>query len=255
MSLSPAERRRCRRPPGSSRGSPAPRSSRSSWSSCAYASGCASGGPYRSRAPSHGQLAQPAHLGVPGRHRVRRAAAARPGAGRRRVRAPNSAACATAPGYAANRRRHLRAAAQVGGGRRRAASRRSRPGCAGPGPRPARWPAGAGPGWRSARCWWPPSAARPRRPARRARRCGRRRRGAPWSVSSTATVSAPNSAVSRSSSRAAASTPLGEQRRRHVPLAAAGQHQHVVAQLGGDLLQVAVDRAALLPAGAAGPGR
>ncbi|GAB3941434.1 hypothetical protein GCM10027614_26740 [Micromonospora vulcania] len=39
-----------------------------------------------------------------------------------------------------------------------------------------------------------------------------------------------------------------------MPLAAAGQHQHVVAQLGGDLLQLPVDRTALLSAAQLGAG-
>ena len=103
----------------------------------------------------------------------------------------------------------LGAAAQVGGGRRPAASRRSRRGCAGPGPRPGRWPAGAGPGRGSGRCWWRPASA-PARTASAARASLRAESsGSPWSHSSTATLSRPKSALSRRSSAAAAAGPVG----------------------------------------------
>ena len=85
------------------------------------------------------------------------------------------------------------------------------------------------------------------RPARRARRCARRRAGRRGRSARPPRRRAPNRATSRSSSARAACLAAGGQRRGHVPLAAAGEHQHVVAQRLGHLLQV-VDRAALLPA-------
>ena len=53
---------------------------------------------------------------------------------------------------------------------RAAANRRPRPGCAGPGPPPAPWPAGTAPAWRSGRRCWRPWAARRRRRGRPGRR-------------------------------------------------------------------------------------
>ena len=164
-------------------------------------SGCASGGPYRSGAPCVGQLAQPGHLGVPGRHRVRRAACgatscrskaqlrAELGGPRHRTRvARRTGRAISAP---------LRRWAVAAGGQPAVDLVQAAPG-------PDRGERGGQPAprraWRSARCWWRPSAARPRRPARPARRCGRRRAGRRGRSARPPRCSAPNSAVSRSSS-------------------------------------------------------
>ena len=117
------------------------------------------------------------------------------------------------------------------GGRRRppAASRPGRRGCAGPAPRPARWPAAAGRAWRSGRCWWPPAAGPPARPAWPGRRCGPSRAGRRGRTARPTTLSAPNTSTSRASSRAAAAGPSLDQRPGHRSLAAPGEHQPVAA--------------------------
>ena len=123
----------------------------------------------------------------------------------------------------------------------------ARRGCAGRVRPPSPRPAGAAPGWRGGRCRPRRPAGRGRRPARPAASLVSSAAGCGLGDSSTTTWSSPNSAVSRSSSSAAAGRPVGRQGRAHRALAAAGQHHPVAATALGQLVEV-VDRAALLVA-------
>ena len=117
-----------------------------------------------------------------------------------------------------------------------------------------RWPAGAGPGWRSGRCWWPPGP-RPGSTASSARASLRAESsGSPWSHSSTATWSRPNG---RSAGRAPGPRRAGPSAVRaggQGPLAAPGQDQPVPAVPVGQRVE-GDDRACPSPRRPAGPRR
>ena len=157
----------------------------SSWSICAHA--------FRLAAPSPaGVDAAPRPVAV-GSPPPRPAAAGSPSRRARRDRGTAGAGAPPAPGRTrtpgparppgprppASGRTAGPARRPTAGGRRPppGASRRGRRGCGGPGPRPARWPAGAGRAWRSGRCWWPPRRPPRAPPGRPGRRCGSSRAG------------------------------------------------------------------------------